>query len=54
MQIGTIAKKIGLSIDAIRFYERNSLSNQPNLDFTVWERRRVPIRCTVDPLRFCR
>ncbi|GAC1623915.1 MAG: Zn(2+)-responsive transcriptional regulator [Candidatus Acidiferrum sp.] len=25
MQIGTIAKKIGLSIDAIRFYERNSL-----------------------------
>ena len=25
MQIGTIAKKIGLSIDAIRFYERNAL-----------------------------
>jgi len=25
MQIGTIAKKIGLSVDAIRFYERNSL-----------------------------
>jgi DNA-binding transcriptional MerR regulator len=23
MQIGTIAKKIGHSIDAIRFYERN-------------------------------
>ena len=25
MQIGTIAKKIGLSIDAIRFYARNAL-----------------------------
>jgi MerR family copper efflux transcriptional regulator len=25
MQIGTVAKKIGLSVDAIRFYERNAL-----------------------------
>src|SRR5246500_3573719 len=25
MQIGIVAKKIGLSVDAIRFYERNSL-----------------------------
>ena len=25
MQIGVVAKKIGLSVDAIRFYERNSL-----------------------------
>ena len=25
MQIGNIAKKVGLSVDAIRFYERNSL-----------------------------
>src|SRR6266705_826805 len=25
MQIGAIAKRIGLSVDAIRFYERNSL-----------------------------
>ena len=25
MQIGIVAKKIGLSIDAIRFYERNAL-----------------------------
>jgi MerR family transcriptional regulator, copper efflux regulator len=25
MQIGILAKKIGLSVDAIRFYERNSL-----------------------------
>ena len=25
MQIGAVAKKIGLSVDAIRFYERNSL-----------------------------
>lgn len=25
MQIGMVAKKIGLSVDAIRFYERNSL-----------------------------
>jgi MerR family copper efflux transcriptional regulator len=25
MQIGIIAKKLGLSVDAIRFYERNSL-----------------------------
>ena len=25
MQIGTVAKKAGLSVDAIRFYERNAL-----------------------------
>jgi MerR family copper efflux transcriptional regulator len=25
MQIGTVAKKLGLSVDAIRFYERNAL-----------------------------
>jgi MerR family copper efflux transcriptional regulator len=25
MQIGTVAKRIGLSVDAIRFYERNAL-----------------------------
>ena len=25
MQIGTLAKRIGLSVDAIRFYERNAL-----------------------------
>jgi len=25
MQIGIVAKKIGLSVDAIRFYERNGL-----------------------------
>jgi len=25
MQIGTVARKIGLSVDAIRFYERNAL-----------------------------
>lgn len=25
MQIGAVAKKIGISVDAIRFYERNSL-----------------------------
>ena len=29
MQIGTIAKRIGLSVDAIRFYERNSLLPRP-------------------------
>src|SRR5712692_1103506 len=29
MQIGTVAKKIGLSVDAIRFYERNSLLPRP-------------------------
>jgi len=29
MQIGIIAKKIGLSIDAIRFYERSALLRQP-------------------------
>lgn len=29
MQIGTIAKKIGLSVDAIRFYERSSLLSRP-------------------------
>jgi DNA-binding transcriptional MerR regulator len=29
MQIGIIAKKIGLSIDAIRFYERCALLRQP-------------------------
>lgn len=29
MQIGAVAKRIGLSIDAIRFYERNSLLPRP-------------------------
>jgi MerR family transcriptional regulator, copper efflux regulator len=29
MQIGIIAKKIGLSVDAIRFYERNGLLPKP-------------------------
>lgn len=29
MQIGIVAKKIGLSVDAIRFYERNGLIPQP-------------------------
>jgi hypothetical protein len=25
MQIGVVAKRVGLSVDAIRFYERNAL-----------------------------
>jgi len=29
MQIGIVAKKIGLSVDAIRFYERGSLLPRP-------------------------
>ena len=29
MQIGAVAKRIGLSVDAIRFYERNSLLPRP-------------------------
>jgi MerR family transcriptional regulator, copper efflux regulator len=29
MQIGIIAKRIGLSVDAIRFYERNALLPRP-------------------------
>jgi DNA-binding transcriptional MerR regulator len=29
MQIGIVAKKVGLSVDAIRFYERNSLLPRP-------------------------
>ena len=29
MQIGVVAKKIGLSVDAIRFYERNGLLPHP-------------------------
>lgn len=29
MQIGTIAKRIGLTVDAIRFYERNGLLPHP-------------------------
>ncbi len=29
MQIGVIAKRIGLSVDAIRFYERNALLPRP-------------------------
>ena len=29
MQIGVVAKKIGLSVDAIRFYERNALLRRP-------------------------
>lgn len=30
MQIGAVAKRIGVSIDAIRFYERNSLLPRPS------------------------
>ena len=30
MQIGIVAKKIGLSVDAIRFYERNGLPPRPS------------------------
>jgi DNA-binding transcriptional MerR regulator len=30
MQIGIVAKKVGLSVDAIRFYERNALLPQPS------------------------
>jgi len=29
MQIGEVGKKVGLSVDAIRFYERNSLLPRP-------------------------
>ena len=29
MQIGMVAKKIGVSVDAIRFYERNALLPRP-------------------------
>lgn len=29
MQIGTVGKKVGLSVDAIRFYERNALLPRP-------------------------
>jgi MerR family transcriptional regulator, copper efflux regulator len=29
MQIGIVAKKIGVSVDAIRFYERNALLRRP-------------------------
>jgi MerR family transcriptional regulator, copper efflux regulator len=29
MQIGIVAKKVGLSVDAIRFYERNGLLPRP-------------------------
>jgi MerR family mercuric resistance operon transcriptional regulator len=29
MQIGIVAEKIGLSVDAIRFYERNGLLPRP-------------------------
>jgi MerR family copper efflux transcriptional regulator len=29
MQIGTVAKRIGLSVDTIRFYERNALLPRP-------------------------
>lgn len=29
MQIGAVGKKVGLSVDAIRFYERNALLSRP-------------------------
>jgi hypothetical protein len=32
MQIGIVAKKIGLSVEAIRFYERNGLLPRPARD----------------------
>jgi hypothetical protein len=36
MQIGIVAKKIGLSVDAIRFYERNAFAVS-----RVWDSERV-------------
>jgi len=30
MQIGVVAKRIGISVDAIRFYERNALLPRPS------------------------
>jgi DNA-binding transcriptional MerR regulator len=30
MQIGAVGKRIGLSVDAIRFYERNALLRRPS------------------------
>jgi DNA-binding transcriptional MerR regulator len=30
MQIGIVARKVGLSVDAIRFYERNALLPRPS------------------------
>lgn len=30
MQIGVVAKRVGLSVDAIRFYERNALLPRPS------------------------
>lgn len=30
MQIGAVGKKVGLSVDAIRFYERNALLPRPS------------------------
>ncbi len=30
MQIGTVGKRVGLSVDAIRFYERNALLPRPS------------------------
>jgi len=32
MQIGVVAKKIGLTVDAIRFYERNGLLSPPRTE----------------------
>jgi MerR family transcriptional regulator, copper efflux regulator len=40
MQIGAVAKRIGVSVDAIRFYERNSLlPRAPRLGFKLSEIR---------------
>ncbi len=47
MQIGIVAKKIGLSVDAIRFYERNSLLPWPPSTQglpPVWGNRRRDVR----------
>src|ERR1700704_3404653 len=41
MQIGVVAKKIGVSVDAIRFYERNALMPRTQGGFRQYGERDV-------------
>src|SRR6202171_3255247 len=64
MQIGIVAKKIGLSVDAIRFYERNALLPRPprtqggfrryseiDLETLVFIRRAQGLQCKLSNVR---
>ena len=51
--IGDVARMVGLSRDALRFYEKKGIINARKKDnglSSVWLRKRRPYACTSRPL----